>query len=307
LLARKYGKEKAMKSPFGSVLTAMVTPFKKNEKVDYDEAAKIAKYLVANGSDGIVVTGTTGESPTLDSEEEYELWKVVKKAVKGKAKVIAGTGSNCTATSITATRKAEKIGMDGAMVVVPYYNRPSQEGLYQHFKAIAEATTLPLIIYNIPGRTGRNMEPETLARLAKIKNYVALKAACGDLKQIATMRKTTPKEFAIYSGDDGLTYAILELGGCGVISVASHVVGNEIQKMIRLYFQGKKADAKKLHEHLMPVFDVLFITSNPSPVKAAMELLGFNTGTLRLPLIPATKEERIRIKKALDTILNFKF
>ncbi|MFA5927712.1 MAG: 4-hydroxy-tetrahydrodipicolinate synthase [Candidatus Margulisiibacteriota bacterium] len=288
-----------MRAPFGAVVTAMVTPFTKSGAVNFDEAARIANFLAANGSDGILVTGTTGECPTLSHDEEFELWKVVKKAINGKAYVLAGTGSNCTSTSISSTKKAEKLGLDGAMVVVPYYNKPSQEGMYQHFKAIAKETKLPLIIYNIPGRTSRNMEPETLVRLTKIKNYVALKAACGDLKQIAKMRKMTPKSFAVYSGDDGLTLDILKLGGCGVISVASHVVGKEINKMIELYLAGKKADAEQMNKRLAQIFNVLFITTNPTPVKAAMEMLGFETGALRLPMIPATAKERSLIKKEM--------
>ncbi|MFH1428220.1 MAG: 4-hydroxy-tetrahydrodipicolinate synthase [Candidatus Margulisiibacteriota bacterium] len=288
-----------MKAPFGKVVTAMVTPFKEDGSVDYSEAAKIAEYLVENGSEGVLVSGTTGECPTLSHEEEYELWTVVKKAVNGRAYVLAGTGSNCTATTIKSTKAAEKIGLDGAMIVVPYYNKPSQEGLYQHFKAVAAETKLPLIIYNIPGRTSRNMEPETTARLARIKNYVALKAASGDLKQIARTRELTPKNFAIYSGDDGLTLDILKLGGCGVISVASHVAGLQIEQMINLYLQGKETEARQLNERLAPLFDVLFITSNPAPVKAAMEMIGFNTGILRLPMVPVTKSERAAIKAVL--------
>lgn len=291
-----------MKAPFGNVITAMVTPFKTNGELDYSEAIRIAEYLVQNGSDSVLVSGTTGESPTISHAEEYELWRVVKSAIGRRAKIIAGTGSNCTATSIESTKMAEMIGVDGAMVVVPYYNKPSQEGMYQHFKAVAEATTLPLIIYNIPGRTSRNMDPETLSRLAIIKNYVALKAACGDLQQIAKMRELTPDDFYIYSGDDALTFDILKLGGCGVISVASHIVGNEIQQMIQLFLQGREKDAYALHQRLLKIFDVLFITSNPTPVKYAMELLGFQTQTLRLPMIPANLEERKQIKAAMQEL-----
>ena len=294
-----------MKAPFGNVVTAMVTPFKSSGELDYDEAVRLAEYLVQNGTDCILLSGTTGESPTTSHDEEFELWKIVKNAVGRKAKIVAGTGSNSTSTSIYATQMAEKIGVDGAMVVVPYYNKPSQEGMYQHFKAIAESTTLPLIIYNIPGRTSRNMEPETLARLAVIKNYRALKAACGDLKQIAKMIELTPDDFAVYSGDDALTIDILKLGGCGVISVASHIVGNEIQQMIQLYYQGREKDAQAMHNKLLNIFNVLFITSNPTPVKAALELLGFKTGVLRLPMIAATAEERQQIKLAMQELKIF--
>lgn len=284
---------------FGSVLTAMVTPFKEDLSMDYARAEELAVRLCENGSDGLVVHGTTGESPTLTHEEEYELYRVVKKAVGGKCKVIAGTGSNSTETTIKSTKKAEEIGVDGAMIVVPYYNKPPQEGLYQHFKAVADSTSLPLVIYNIPGRTGKNMEVDTVARLAEIKNYVAIKEASGNLEQVAAIRKKTPEEFAIYSGDDNLTYPILERGGVGVISVASHLVGKEIKKMIDLFFQGRKDEAKAIHDKLMPLFEAIFVTTNPIPIKAALEMVGFPVGGLRLPLIEANQKEKEIIKKVL--------
>ncbi|NQT29350.1 MAG: 4-hydroxy-tetrahydrodipicolinate synthase, partial [Candidatus Saganbacteria bacterium] len=248
---------------FGNVLTAMVTPFKKDLSVDYARAEELANRLCENGSDGLVLHGTTGESPTLTHDEEFELYRVVKNAVGKKCKIIAGTGSNSTATTIASTKKAEKIGVDGAMIVVPYYNKPPQEGLYQHYKKVAENTSLPLIIYNIPGRTGRNMEADTVARLAEIKNYKAVKAASGDLEQIASIRKKTPKDFLLYSGDDNLTYAVLERGGVGVISVASHLVGRDLNQMVNLFLLGKKKEAKAIHNKLMPLFDAIFVTTNP--------------------------------------------
>ena len=285
---------------FGNVLTAMVTPFKKDLSMDYAMAEKLAVHLANNGSDGLVLHGTTGESPTLTHEEEYELYRVVKKALKGSnCKVIAGTGSNSTATTIKSTKEAERIGVDGAMIVTPYYNRPPQEGLYQHFNAVAENTGLPLIIYNIPARTGRNIETPTMARLAEIKNYVAVKEASGDLNQVEAVRKATPKEFLIYSGDDNLTYPIMERGGIGIISVASHIAGNEIKQKVSLFLSGKKAEAKTIHDRLMPLFEVLFITSNPIPVKAALEMIGLLVGGLRLPLIDANQNEKEKISKVL--------
>ena len=285
---------------FGNVLTAMVTPFKKDLSMDYAMAEKLAVHLANNGSDGLVLHGTTGESPTLTHEEEYELYRVVKKALKGSnCKVIAGTGSNSTATTIKSTKEAERIGVDGAMIVTPYYNRPPQEGLYQHFNAVAENTGLPLIIYNIPARTGRNIETPAMARLAEIKNYVAVKEASGDLNQVEAVRKATPKEFLIYSGDDNLTYPIMERGGIGIISVASHIAGNEIKQMVSLFLSGKKAEAKTIHDRLMPLFEVLFITSNPIPVKAALEMIGLLVGGLRLPLIDANQNEKEKISKVL--------
>ncbi|MBU0574010.1 MAG: 4-hydroxy-tetrahydrodipicolinate synthase [Candidatus Margulisbacteria bacterium] len=280
---------------FGNLLTAMVTPFKEDLSVDYKKAEELAKYLVENGSEGIVVHGTTGESPTLTHEEEYELYRVVKKAVGGKAKVIAGTGSNSTATSIKSTQEAEKIGVDGAMIVVPYYNKPSQEGLYRHFSAIAENTSLPLIIYNIPGRTGINMTPETVARLAAVKNYVGLKDAAGNLDQTSMNRKLTPKDFIIWSGDDSLTLPMMAVGATGVISVASHIAGKQIAEMI-------KTRSTELHLKLLPLFKVLFITANPTPVKAALEMIGKPVGKPRLPLIEANESEKEQIKKVLKDL-----
>ncbi|MFC1559620.1 4-hydroxy-tetrahydrodipicolinate synthase [Candidatus Margulisiibacteriota bacterium] len=287
---------------FGMVLTAMATPFKKDGSMDYAAAEKLAVYLTENGSDGIVVHGTTGESPTLTHDEEYELYRVVKKAVKGKVRIIAGTGSNSTATAIKSTKKAEEIGVDGIMIVVPYYNKPSQEGQYQHFKAIADATSLPIIIYNIPGRTGINMLPDTVARLAEIKNIVGIKEASGNMDQVAEIRKKTPKDFVIYSGDDDKTYSIMERGGYGVISVASHIVGKDIKKMCELFHQGKKDEAKKIHDKLSPIFKVLFITTNPAPLKAALEMTGHPVGGLRLPLVPVNDKEKEEIREVLKEL-----
>jgi len=287
---------------FGNVLTAMVTPFKKDLSLDYAMAEKLAVHLCENGSDGLVIHGTTGESPTLTHQEEYELYRVVKKAVGRKGKVVAGTGSNSTATTIMSTKEAEKIGVDGIMIVTPYYNKPPQEGLYQHFKAVAEATSLPIIVYNIPGRTGKNIETDTMARLAEIKNIVAVKEASGNLDQVAAVRKATPKDFLIYSGDDNLTYPIMERGGIGIISVASHLVGKEIKKMTALFLEGKKDEAKKIHDRLMPLFEAIFVTTNPIPIKAALEMVGMPVGGLRLPLIEANAKERETIRKVLKDL-----
>lgn len=283
----------------GKVITAMVTPFKPDLSVDFDKAADLALYLANNGSEGIVVHGTTGESPTLTHEEEYELYKVVKKALNGKAKLIAGTGSNSTATTIKSTLQAEKIGVDGAMIVVPYYNKPSQEGLFQHFKAVAETTSLPLIIYNIPGRTGINMLPETVARLANIKNYVGLKDAAGSLDQTSATIALCPKDFIVWSGDDSLTLPMMAVGAQGIISVASHIAGKEIAEMVKAYHSGNTKKAQELHLRLLPLFKVLFITANPTPVKAALEMIGHSVGIPRLPLIEANDSEKSQIRKVL--------
>ena len=285
---------------FGKVMTAMVTPFKDDLSVDYKAAEDLAVYLAGNGSEALVVHGTTGESPTLTHEEEYELYRVVKAALKGtRCKLIAGTGSNSTATTINSTKQAEKIGCDGAMIVVPYYNKPSAEGLYQHFKAVAEATGLPLIIYNIPGRTGINMMPETVARVAQIKNYAGLKDAAGNLDQTSATRAACPERFLIWSGDDSLTLPMLSVGAIGVISVASHLVGKEIAEMVNAYHAGDVARAKEMHLKLLPLFKVLFITANPTPVKAALAMVGKPVGVPRLPLIEANEKEKDQIRSVL--------
>jgi 4-hydroxy-tetrahydrodipicolinate synthase len=280
----------------------MVTPFKADGAVDYKKAEELAKYLIANGSDGLVVHGTTGESPTLTHEEEYELYKTVKKAVGGQTRIIAGTGSNSTAETLEATAHAEKIGVDGIMIVVPYYNKPSQEGMFQHYKTVAESTKLPIIIYNIPGRTGVNMLPDTVARLAKIKNIVGIKEASGIMEQVSEIREETPKEFMIYSGDDDKTLEIMKRGGIGIISVASHIVGRDIKKMCEAMASGNIDEAEKLQRKLSPIFKVLFITSNPVPVKAALAMIGHPVGGVRLPLVAANDSEKEQIKKVLKDL-----
>jgi 4-hydroxy-tetrahydrodipicolinate synthase len=269
---------------FGRVITAMVTPFDKEGNVHYAEAERLAAYLVANGSDGIVVCGTTGESPTLSWDEEYQLFQVVQSATAGKAKVIAGTGSNSTSEAIEATQKAAKLGVDGSLQVVPYYNKPPQIGLYHHFEAIAAACDLPMMLYNIPGRTGQQLEPETVAKLAKLDQIVAIKEASGNLDIVSQIRSLTPPDFAIYSGDDSLTLPILAVGGVGVVSVASHLVGNQIQAMIRAFESGENQTATKLHLELLPLFKGLFFAPNPMPIKAALKLQGWEVGGLRLPM-----------------------
>jgi 4-hydroxy-tetrahydrodipicolinate synthase len=269
---------------FGRVITAMVTPFDTEGNVHYAEAERLAAYLVANGSDGIVVCGTTGESPTLSWDEEYQLFQVVQSATAGKAKVIAGTGSNSTSEAIEATQKAAKLGVDGSLQVVPYYNKPPQSGLYQHFKAIAAACDLPMMLYNIPGRTGQQLEPETVAKLAKLDQIVAIKEASGNLDIVSQIRSLTPPDFAIYSGDDSLTLPILAVGGVGVVSVASHLVGDRIQAMIRAFESGQNQAATKLHLELLPLFKGLFFAPNPMPIKAALKLQGWEVGGLRLPM-----------------------
>jgi 4-hydroxy-tetrahydrodipicolinate synthase len=269
---------------FGRVITAMVTPFDDKGNVNYPVAEKLAAHLADNGSDSLVICGTTGESPTITWDEEYELFRVVLAAVKGKAKVIAGTGSNSTAEAIEATRKAAKLGLDGSLQVVPYYNRPPQDGLKAHFTAIAQACDLPIMLYNIPGRTGQMMDAETSISLAQVPNIVAIKEASGNLEVASQIRSHTSKDFAIYAGDDALTLPLLAVGGAGIVSVASHLVGPQLQQLINSFQQGDHATALSIHLQLLPLFKGLFAATNPLPVKAALNLQGWQLGGHRLPL-----------------------
>ena len=291
---------------FGRVITAMVTPFAADGGVDYAVAETLADYLSQQGSDGLVVCGTTGESPTLSWAEEYELFQVVQKAVAGRAKVIAGTGSNSTQEAIAATQKAARLGLDGSLQVVPYYNKPPQSGLYQHFRAIANACPeLPIMLYNVPGRSSCALEPETVTKLAQIDNIVAIKEASGSLEVASAIRRSTPASFMIYSGEDALTLPILAVGGTGVVSVASHLVGNQIQQMIHAFESGKNTQAAQIHHQLFPLFKALFCTTNPIPIKAALTMLGWQVGGLRLPLCempPNLKQNLEAVLKELSVI-----
>ena len=287
---------------FGRVLTAMATPFDESGAVRWEQVTALAKRLVEGGSDGIVVAGTTGESPTLSDEEKIRLFRTVKDAVAGRAVVVAGTGTYDTRHSIHLSKEAERIGCDGLLLVNPYYNRPSQDGLYAHFRAIAESTHLPCMLYNIPGRTGVNCAPETIARLADVPNIVAVKEASGSLDQVSDIRRRTKEDFLIYSGDDSLTLPILAVGGTGIVSVASHLAGREIQQMVRAFEQGEVREALRLHLRLLPLFKVLFITTNPVPLKSAMNMSGFNVGKPRLPLVEATAKEKEQIQTVLEEL-----
>jgi 4-hydroxy-tetrahydrodipicolinate synthase len=269
----------------GRLITAMVTPFNKEGKVDYAQAKRLAKALLASGSDGVVVVGTTGESPTISWEEEYRLFKEIKETVGDKGSVIAGTGSNNTAEAIEATKEAEKIGVDACLLVVPYYNKPPQEGLYQHFKAIAENTRLPCILYNVPSRTITSLSADTCIKLSQIPNIIGVKEASGNFGEISKIIQNTRKDFLVWSGNDGDTFSILALGGYGIISVASHLVGDQIKQMINTFLSGKVLEAAEMHRRLMPIFDILFVVANPIPVKYAINQIGFNVGKPRLPLV----------------------
>jgi len=276
---------------FGRILTAMVTPMNEALEIDYQEAVRLAQYLIDHGSDGVVVCGTTGESPTITDKEKVELFKAVKGALGTKATVIAGIGSNSTNSSISLARMAATTGVDGLMAVVPYYNKPSQEGMFQHFKAIAEATPLPLMLYNVPGRTSANLMPETVKRLSEIPNIVSLKEAAGSLDQVSELKRLLPPEFEVYSGDDSMTLPMLALGCSGIISVAAHIIGDEMKAMVDAWFAGDTAQATKWHLELFPVFKGIFVTSNPVPIKALMNMIGIKAGGVRLPLVEATPEE----------------
>lgn len=276
---------------FGRLITAMITPFDHAGQVDYGSAEKLAEHLINTGTETILLCGTTGESPTLTWDEEYQLFQVVKNVVKGRAKIIAGTGSNSTREAIDATRKASALGLDGTLQVTPYYNKPPQAGLYEHFRAIAEsAPELPMILYNIPSRTACKLELETIVRLAEIPNIIGIKEASGDLDLASQIRWHTPPEFLIYSGDDSLTLPIMSVGGYGVISVASHLVGAKIQAMMQNFVLGNNQQALSLHLELFPLFKALFTMTNPIPVKAALHMLGLDTGVVRPPLVKATPE-----------------
>lgn len=287
----------------GRIITAMITPFHEDGSVNYQVAEELAAYLVDHGTEAIVVCGTTGESPTLTWDEEYELFQVVQQAVAGKGKVIAGTGSNSTTEAIAATQKAAKLGLDGSLQVVPYYNKPPQAGLYQHFAAIAQACPdLPLILYNIPGRTGQNLLPETVAKLAEISNIVAIKEASGSLDQTSQVRCLTPPEFRIYSGDDSLTLPMLAVGSYGVISVASHLVGKQLMQMIQGFGDGNHKLASSIHCQLFPLFKALFTTTNPIPLKAALQMQGWQVGECRSPLSPYPQELKPVLEKVLQDL-----
>lgn len=288
---------------FGHIVTAMVTPFNTAGDVDYDVAVKLANHLADHGSDGLVICGTTGESPTLTWDEEYQLFQVIQKAVAGRVKILAGTGSNSTHEAIEATRKAAALGLDGALLVVPYYNKPPQEGLYEHFKAIAAAVPdLPMMLYNIPGRTGQNLYPETVASLAKLENIVAIKEASGSLDQVSQIRRLTAPDFEIYCGDDSLTLPMLAVGGSGVVSVASHLVGDLMQQMVQHFFAGRPQDAANIHLQLLPLFKALFLTANPIPLKAALRLQGWAVGSTRLPLPDVPPEIERELKQVLTDL-----
>jgi 4-hydroxy-tetrahydrodipicolinate synthase len=279
----------------GRLLTAMVTPFDSEGKVNYPKAKALARALLNSGSDGLVVAGTTGEAPTLTHDEKLRLFRETKEAVGADGSIVAGTGNYNTAESIILSKEAEGIGVDGLLLTVPYYNKPTQEGLYQHFKVIAESTSLPCIVYNVPSRTVTNMTAETTIRLSGIENIVGVKEASGDMEQAASIVSGARPGFRVWSGNDSDTFAIMCMGGYGVISVASHLVGKQIKGMMDLVLAGKLEAASREHLRLMPISTGLFIISNPMPVKYAVDKAGFGVGGPRLPMLVPDKATAARV------------
>ncbi len=291
-----------MKKPyFGRLLTAMVTPFNADGSINYEAGADFADWLLANGSDGLVVEGSTGEAATMDMDEKIKFMQTIVARVNGRAKIVAGAGTNCTASTIDLVKKMEACGVDGVLVVGPYYNKPTQEGYYQHFAAVAKATKLPIIVYNVPGRTGGNIAPETVARLAAdFSNIVAIKEAAGNVAQTAELYRVLPEDFSIYSGDDGLILPFLSVGACGLISVLANVNGNILQQLMQAYSEGRVKDAADLNKVMVPLAKAMFIESNPIPIKAAVtKVAGINAGAPRLPLTPISAAAEAKLDAAL--------
>lgn len=291
-----------MKKPyFGRLLTAMVTPFNADGSINYEAGADFADWLLANGSDGLVVEGSTGEAATMDMDEKIKFMQTIVARVNGRAKIVAGAGTNCTASTIDLVEKMEACGVDGVLVVGPYYNKPTQEGYYQHFAAVAKATKLPIIVYNVPGRTGGNIAPETVARLAAdFSNIVAIKEAAGNVAQTAELYRVLPENFSIYSGDDGLILPFLSVGACGLISVLANVNGNILQQLMQAYSEGRVKDAADLNKVMVPLAKAMFIESNPIPIKAAVtKVTGIEAGAPRLPLTPISAAAEAKLDAAL--------
>ncbi|MGG1595652.1 4-hydroxy-tetrahydrodipicolinate synthase [Terribacillus saccharophilus] len=284
---------------FGKVITAMVTPFDNQGQIDFDATTRLLDYLIENGTDAVVVAGTTGESPTLSHEEKLTLFRHAVKTVGGRIPIIAGTGSNNTQASIELTKEAEDIGVDAALIVAPYYNKPNQRGLYAHFEAVANSTKLPIMLYNIPGRSVVKIEAETVIELSKISNIVSVKDSTGDLSSMTKVITGTPDDFSLYSGDDDLTLPIAAIGGDGIVSVSSHIVGNEMQALLQAFEAGNVGEAARIHQQILPVMQGLFQAPNPTPVKEALNQKGVAVGGVRLPLVELTDEEKENVSKLL--------
>jgi 4-hydroxy-tetrahydrodipicolinate synthase len=285
---------------FGRVLTAMVTPFDEQGRVDYERAKQLALSLLDSGTDGLVLSGTTGESPTLTAEEKLRLFKEVRSAIGSRGTIIAGTANYNTAESIELSREAARVGVDGILGTVPYYNKPPQEGLYRHFKALAEAVDLPILLYNVPSRTVTNMLPETTIRLSQIENIIGIKEASGNFDAIAKIIEESAPGFKVWSGDDVSTLLIMSIGGYGIVSVASHLIGRQIQAMLQHFLDGRHAEAADIHRRTLPLIQSLFVTTNPIPLKYALNRVGFAVGSPRLPLV----EPDAKQAEAIDAALN---
>jgi len=283
----------------GRLLTAMVTPFAESGEVDYEQAKKLALALLDSGSDGVVLAATTGESPTLVREEEACLFVEVKSAVGDRGTIVAYTGSNSTAEAVAATQAAEKIGVDACLLVVPYYNKPSQEGIYQHFKTVAQSTSLPVIMYNIPSRVVINMSVDTIARLSQIDNIIGVKEASGNMDHVSQTISNAREGFLVWSGNDNDTFHIMALGGYGVIGVATHLVGKQIKRMMELILDNNVKEAAAIHRNLLPLVSSLFVVSNPAPVKYALNHIGFRVGKTRLPLVEPDEKSAAAIRETL--------
>lgn len=285
---------------WGRLLTAMVTPFDKDLNVDYQKAVELGRKIVDDGTTALVVVGTTGESPTITAEEKYELFRILKKEIN--VPIIAGIGTNSTHATIETGKLAMDAKSHGVLVVVPYYNKPNQEGLYAHFKAVSEAVDLPMMLYNVPSRTGGNMEADTSIALSKLPNIVALKEASGNIEQVTKIISASKKGFLVYSGDDAFTMPILSVGGYGVVSVAAQVAGRQMRDMIEAYVAGDINKAAKIYQILSPLFKALFVTTNPIPVKAALNIMGMEVGGLRLPLVCANEGVEDLLRKELKLL-----
>ncbi|BAM47577.1 4-hydroxy-tetrahydrodipicolinate synthase [Amphibacillus xylanus] len=286
---------------FGQIITAMVTPFDDNNQINFPMVTELMNYLISNGTDAIIVAGTTGESPTLTHQEKIDLFKHAVKVADGKYPIIAGTGSNNTKESVELSKEAEAIGVDGLLLVTPYYNKPSQAGLYEHYTAIAKATKLPIMLYNIPGRTSVQLDINTIIALSKVENIVSLKDSSGNLDALSQIIEETKDNFTVYSGDDSLTLPIKSIGGAGVVSVSSHIIGNEFKEMLELYEAGEVKKAAKLHRKLLPIMRGLFMAPSPAPVKAALKIKGLNVGNVRLPLVDLTEAEQKLIYDLIES------
>lgn len=289
---------------WGRLITAMATPFNNDKKVNFKIAQQLARKLEEDGSSALVIAGTTGESPTLTNDEKIELLHSVKEAIN--IPIIANVGSNNTEASVNLAAQVKKIGIDGVMAVVPYYNKPNKKGLLEHFQAIGEAADLPVLAYNVPGRTGTNMDLDTLLALTELPNIVALKEATNEFDKISLLIKSAPANFSIYTGEDALTLPILSIGGYGVVSVAAHIVGKEMKKMIDYYLKGQVLKAQEIHLNLSPIYKKLFLTANPIPLKAALKLIGLDAGPLRLPLVEADDYIIEELKKSLTELDKYK-